>query len=137
MCGTLATWSFGRSLSLPKGRPHPIIPGPPCSHSGLDPESPEPPVAKKASCALHRNICPLARRGMLQPGTYNADSATPTSGKPLIWVCLHAPCQPCPGHASSRDKKYPSLLTKPSISPSREQNRPRLLRNLAISLRPQ
>ena len=40
MCGTLATWSFGRSLSLSKDRPKPLIPGSPLPHSGLDPESP-------------------------------------------------------------------------------------------------
>ena len=33
-------WEQGRSLSLSKGRPGPLIPGSPCSHSGLAPESP-------------------------------------------------------------------------------------------------
>ena len=69
MCGTLATWSFGRSLSLSKGRPGPLNPGSPCPHSGLDPESPEPPVAKTASCASHRNICPIAEVGYVASGS--------------------------------------------------------------------
>ena len=66
MCGTLATWSFGRSLSLPKGRPHPIIPGSPCSHSGLDPESPEPPVAKPPPLAHEPRRSPLAANDCLR-----------------------------------------------------------------------
>ena len=45
-------------------------------NSWLAPESPEPPVAKTASYALHRNICPIAKWGILHPEAHNADSAT-------------------------------------------------------------
>ena len=49
--------------------PEPVE-GPTASHhSGLDPESPEPPVAKTASCASHRNICPIAEVGYVASGS--------------------------------------------------------------------
>ena len=116
--------SSGRSLSLSKDRPMPVIPGLTSVIPGLTRNLP----GKSAKHPSFTHIIPfLAKKSANQAVLHIFRPSGPKNVRNpgFLHIFPAAAAPGCPSH----EQKCPSMLTKPPISPSREQNRPRSLTN--------